>query len=244
MKLDILGFWGGTPELGGATTGYLLHTNEGTLLIDCGSGVMSQLSTVMPYYEIDAAILTHLHFDHMADIGILQYGFNRALRNHWVDGPIQIIAPNEPKLLWDSIQSQDAIMNTLNPNSTYELIGAQVDFLAVNHSIPSYAVKVTYDNKVFVFSSDTTYYESLIDFAKNADVFLCEATNFEGSIHSTGKGHMSAAEAGLLAHEARVKTLILTHLPSDGNFAKMQSEAEAQFHGKVIMASDIKSYAF
>ncbi|MBG9977496.1 MBL fold metallo-hydrolase [Ruoffia tabacinasalis] len=244
MKLDILGFWGGTPEEGGATTGYLLHTSKGTLLIDCGSGIMSRLSTLIKFYEIDAVLLTHLHFDHIADYGILQYGFNRALRNKWVEEPLYTLAPNKPDVMWKAIQANEAQLEVIEENFDYSLIGATVEFLSVSHTIPCYAIKVTYEGKIFVFSADTAYFEPLIDFAKDADLFLCEATNFEGSIHSTGTGHMSASEAGKLAQKARVKTLILTHLPSDGNFSNMKDEAKAEFNGEVLMASDIDSLTF
>lgn len=62
----------------GATSAYHIHTEQGSILIDCGSGVMSKLSTVMNLYQLDAVLLSHLHFDHIADVGIIQYGFNRA----------------------------------------------------------------------------------------------------------------------------------------------------------------------
>lgn len=244
MKLDILGYWGGTPEQGGATTGYLLHTPKGTLLIDCGSGVMSRISTTMSFYDIDAVLLTHLHFDHIADYGILQYGFNRALRNNWTDKLIYTLSPSEPELIWNTLQSNAAHIDIIDDTTSYHIVGSTVEFLPVAHTIPCYAIKINYEGKVFVFSADTSYYEPLVDFAKGADVFLCEATNFDGSIHSTGEGHMSATEAGLLAQKSQVKTLILTHLPSDGDFPRMKEEAQAQFDGEVLMASDIHSYTF
>lgn len=61
-----------------------------------------------------------------------------------------------------------------------------------------------------VYSADTGWLESLSDFAKGADLFICEATwaNGEGNPDI----HLSAPEAGRLAKMAGVEKLALTHV--------------------------------
>ncbi|UUX33381.1 MBL fold metallo-hydrolase [Fundicoccus culcitae] len=246
MRLEVLGFWGGTPERGGATSGYLLHLDQGVLMLDCGSGVMSELSRRMAFHKVRYLILSHLHFDHIADVGILQYGFNRALRNGWVAEPLPVLAAGEPRVFWDALQSQEAHWEEIDAAREYAILGAKVSFLEVQHTVPCYAVKVVdRSERVFVYSADTAYFEEgLVDFVAGADVFLCEATNFEGSVHSVGRGHMSAGEAGRLAAAAGVGKLVLTHLPSDGNFEAMRQEAKAEFSGQVLLASEVGWWKF
>jgi ribonuclease Z len=63
-----------------------------------------------------------------------------------------------------------------------------------------------------VISGDTTYDEGLISFAKEADVLIHEAT-FESSFEeSTEYGHSTAAQAAMIAKQADVDTLFLTHI--------------------------------
>ncbi|WP_438349342.1 MBL fold metallo-hydrolase [Paenibacillus sp. FA6] len=73
MDVKISGYWGGYPSADGATAGYLVDTGEGQILLDCGSGVMSKLVKQTDVEKLEGVILSHLHHDHIADMGILQY---------------------------------------------------------------------------------------------------------------------------------------------------------------------------
>ena len=44
-----------------------------SVLIDCGSAVLSKLQLFLPVEELDAVILSHYHHDHIADVGPLQF---------------------------------------------------------------------------------------------------------------------------------------------------------------------------
>ena len=46
MKMTVVGFWGGFPEAGEATSGYLFEHDGFLLLVDCGSGVLAQLQNI------------------------------------------------------------------------------------------------------------------------------------------------------------------------------------------------------
>ncbi|WP_156291860.1 MBL fold metallo-hydrolase [Oceanobacillus salinisoli] len=242
MKIDILGYWGGYPTRGGATAGYLITTDEGQILLDCGSGVMSKLSLKSRVEQLSGVVLSHLHYDHMADVGILQYAVAGALRNDRMKDKMPIVSPSEPDDKWQEIQSRQSEHKKIEELSAFTMAGAVIEFLAVNHTIPCYAVKITYKDKVFVYSADTTYLESLVNFAKDADLFFCEATICEGSTHTAGPGHMDAKEAALIAKKANVGKLVLTHLPSDGNFELMKTQASDIFGKEVALASEVDSY--
>ncbi|RLL46907.1 MBL fold metallo-hydrolase [Oceanobacillus piezotolerans] len=238
MKIDILGYWGGFPIEGGATAGYLITTREGRFLIDCGSGVMSKLSLKARAEELDAVILSHLHYDHMGDVGVLQYAMNGALRTGRAKEKIKMYSPAEPIVMWKQIQSAQSENVEIDDSTSLEIAGAKIEFQSVQHTIPCYAVRITYKDKVFVYSADSEYVESLTDFAKNADVFICEATICEGSTHTVGAGHMDARDAAKIAREANVGKLILTHLPSDGNFELMKQQATEVFGEEVFLAME------
>src|SRR3954451_10980434 len=96
MKLRILGETGPYPAPGGATTGYLLSTDQGHVLIDCGSAVVAELTKHIKIRDLNAVIITHHHADHVSDMPVLRY----AVMIHRFQGmreePLTIYANKEP----------------------------------------------------------------------------------------------------------------------------------------------------
>ena len=60
---------------------------------------------------------------------------------------------------------------------------------------------------------DTLFFEGLIDFVKESDLLICEAT-FEKGMEDIAKEymHMTSVQAAKLARESKSKKLVLTHL--------------------------------
>jgi|HigsolmetaAR203D_1030402.scaffolds.fasta_scaffold01818_7 ribonuclease BN (tRNA processing enzyme) len=233
MKITILGYWGGYPSAGGATAGYLVTTDEGNILIDCGSGVMSRLTFFTHVEKLSGVILSHLHYDHMADIGILQYAAVGAQRVGRMKNKLQIFAPDQPEEMRERLYGPHSEVHSIREDQPIRLAGADIEFFPVKHTIPCYSVKVRYRGKTLVYSADTAYFEGLVEFAKDADMLICEATICRGSCHTTGDGHMDAKQAGTVAQKANAKQLVLTHLPHDGHFEAMKQEAAEAF-GKAV----------
>jgi ribonuclease Z len=76
------------------------------------------------------------------------------------------------------------------------------------------ASKATYmqKGKKFAYIVDAGYSENLIGFAKDADVLICEATFTKDlGVEAREFGHMTAADAAMLAKKANAKQLVITH---------------------------------
>lgn len=237
MKVEVLGFWGGYPFNGGATAGYLVSTEEGHILLDCGSGVLSKLSERMPPEKLSAVVLSHLHHDHMTDLGVLQYALVGALRNGRIRQKLPIYAPSEPVELYHKIKSGQTETLVIDEEKEHRIGNLKIEYLPVRHTIPAFAIRITYKEKVLVYSSDSEYLGELAEFAAGADLFICEATICEGSVHTIGAGHMDARQAGKLAARGKVKRLLITHLPHDGDFELMKRQAKEAFGGDTLIAS-------
>lgn len=69
MKVTVIGCYGGFPTANEATSGYLFQSGDFSLLVDCGSAVLSKLFGYVPAEKLDAVVLSHYHHDHIADIG-------------------------------------------------------------------------------------------------------------------------------------------------------------------------------
>jgi ribonuclease BN (tRNA processing enzyme) len=237
MKLTVIGFWGGYPKRNEASSGYLLEHEGYHLLIDCGSGVLSMMQNLIEPEQLDAVILSHYHPDHIADIGVLQHarliqGFlgksfgTLPVYGHTLD------KPEFEKLTYKNIT--EGI--NYDPNHSVNIGPFNINFLQTNHPVPCYAMRIEADGKVLVYTGDTSFIKELIHFSTEADLLLCEC-NFYGNQNGQNAGHMNSFDAGTLANEARVKNLILTHLPHYGELEQLITEAKTKYDGPIALAS-------
>lgn len=91
-----------------------------------------------------------------------------------------------------------------------------------------------------VFSGDTIPQESMIDFAKNVDVLIHEAT-FTKDIRDKAfeNGHTVAEDAALIAKKANVEQLILTHLSNRYTSSKLLLEEAKVVFEDTVYAEDL-----
>jgi len=94
-----------------------------------------------------------------------------------------------------------------------------------------------------VYSGDTVPLEKMINFAKDADVLIHEATfHSEMDEISNSYGHSTALEAAKIAKKARVKNLFLTHIsPRYLDSKKLKLEATKVFKNTKI-PNDFEEY--
>ncbi|MCR1944703.1 MBL fold metallo-hydrolase [Enterococcus gallinarum] len=231
MKLTVLGCLGAYPYKGEGTTGYLLESEGYHLLLDAGSTTLIQLEKILDPLALDAVILSHYHHDHIADLGVLQYYWQlfpkQAERN-----VLPIYGHGE-----DSIHFNELTMAGVTEGYDYlqtkqlELGPFSVTFMKTIHPVTCYAMRFVENStgKIFVFTGDSGYLESFVDFAKDADLFLADTYLFAGN--ERHKAHFTSQESGEIAAAAKVKKLVLTHLPQHGDLEQLKEEAAAAANG-------------
>lgn len=236
MKVTVIGYWGGFPGANEATSGYLFQHDGFNLLVDCGSGVMSKLQNYLPVEDLDAVILSHYHHDHIADIGVLQYGrmIARALGKKVKELPIM-----GHKL--DQGQFSKLSYKNITTGAGYDHItGSQagpfsISFLKTKHPVDCFAMRIEAGGSTVVFTADSSYQDSFIDFSRDADLLICECNLYSG-MDGSAAGHMTSTEAGKIAGESGAKQLLLTHLPHFGRHEDLMDEAKSVYGGKVELA--------
>lgn len=234
FKINILGYCGAFATPGGATCGVLVTTSEGTFLLDCGGGVLSRFFAHADLTDqFQGVILSHLHFDHVGDLGSLYYAINYALRIGKRTTQPHIYGPATPEPMWSVLQYPRCHMHTLQEGMSFQIAGATVTMKAMHHPVECYAFRVEKDGKCFAYYTDTSYDADHTEFLRNVDLLICEATVTEGSLHTTGLGHISDIEAGQMAENSHAKKLCLYHLPSDGDFSAMRARTASVYHGEV-----------
>lgn len=133
--------------------------------------------------------------------------------------------------------------------------------LSVEHSIETFAYRFEEHRtgSSFVFSGDTRRLPELAEFASEADVLVHDSDvapmsespddavwdryedtfPFEDEMQeSLSRVHATPREAGEIAAEADVETLVLTHLRPYRDTAAMYQEASREFDGEILIAED------
>jgi ribonuclease BN (tRNA processing enzyme) len=110
------------------------------------------------------------------------------------------------------------------------------------HGYKNYAICIEKDSKKFVYSGDTCMNDKLVEFAKDADLFICEAGLLERDQKCIRAMHLTAREAAQIAEDAGVKRLLLTHFLPDVKLNRYIDEATQVYNGIMEMAGDNKSY--
>lgn len=222
MYLTVLGCEGPYPSAGHATSGYLLSSDSGetNIAIDMGSGVLSRLKqNIGAIDKLNAVVLSHLHFDHMSDMGVLGY----MLDFSGLDS-MQLICPGTPASALSLVSSKfDRYLPCDMRIGEFE-----VSFMRVKHPVETYALKVFCDGSCFVYTGDTNICPEISIFADGADLLLADAC-FLHKEWSASKPHMSARLCGKLATEAKAGELILTHFRPDSDTEELLDEARAVF---------------
>ena len=222
MLVTVLGFYGGYPHDGIGTSGYLLQDDDKKLLIDCGSGVLNALSKYMKPTDLDAVVLSHYHHDHTADVGVLQYEWLAAKKENL----LPIYGHTQDFVNYAQLTVENATKGIAYNDFEPTQIGSlKFEFLRTVHPVPAYAMRITdKEGKVLVYTADTTYFDGLIDFAKDADLLIAD-TNFPENV--TGrKAHLNTKEAGTLAKQANVKRLLISHLPQTVDLETMLKQSQ------------------
>ena len=206
--------------------GFMVRNGNKKILLDCGSGVSRMMQFPEDLNNL-MIILSHLHIDHYCDLGSFQFASYVYKKLGLIDKRINVFVPEDYERVSHFFESESYLsFNHYNENTC--LCGEfDISFLNNIHSVKTYSVKIVWDDTVIVYTADTDYNEKLIEFARDADLLINEATFLRGQNKTVG--HMYAYEAGKLAHEAGVKQLMLTHFWPEISKEEYVMEAKEYF---------------
>ncbi|MFI5935555.1 ribonuclease Z [Actinoplanes sp. NPDC051494] len=102
-------------------------------------------------------------------------------------------------------------------------------------------VSVARPGQKFAFVMDTGLCDSVFALAEGADLLVIESTFLaEDAALAAQVGHLTAGQAGSVARQSGVRTLVLTHFsqryPDSKRFL---DEARAEFDGDIVLAEDL-----
>ncbi len=245
MKLTVLGKYGPFPYPGGACSGYLVESGNIRIVLDMGSGTLSRLLSVIPSFNIDAILLSHLHSDHCADMFILRYMLEQTkIRERGgIHLPISVVSPITPEYEYRQLSASGVFDITAASDGRKMKIGdMSISMYRTMHPVPTYAYLLEHDGRSLFYTGDTGYFDRLTEYAANASLLLADTCFLSADKTTETAPHLTAYEAGRLARDANVNKLICTHIWG-GGYSDEQVLLEArQAFDRAIAATEMQSY--
>jgi ribonuclease BN (tRNA processing enzyme) len=254
LTLTILGAGPAAPNPGGVNSGYLVRQDDTALVLDCGPGTAGQVGLHVPPAHLGGVAISHFHPDHYFDLialyYLLKFGDRRPTRLPvWIPPDGRAFLDRFGRVVADRAAMLEDVFDLQEYAAGREVcIGdLVVGFHPVQHYVQSHAMRVRGSgDEVLVFSSDVGPCAALPEAARDADLFLCEASLLDASQDerkAEKRGHMTAAEAGAAAAAANVRRLLITHYRSgeDHNQHHLTS-ARATYPGPIELARPGATY--
>ncbi|MDP9418188.1 MAG: MBL fold metallo-hydrolase [Actinomycetota bacterium] len=248
MRLTVVGCAGSFPGPDSPASCYLLEAGGFHVLLDLGNGALGALQRYADIYAIDAVLLSHLHPDHCLDL----CGYYVA-RTYRPEGPAPVLPVYGPAATAGRLA--DAYgggrepgltdrfeFRTLRDGTPYDVGPMRVIPRRVDHPGEAFGFRIEHDGAALAYSGDTGPCDALVELARDADLFACEAAFHEGRDDGVTGVHLTGRGAGEHAARARARRLVLTHLPSWNDPARALAEARSAYDGPIELARTGATY--
>jgi ribonuclease BN (tRNA processing enzyme) len=223
VKLIVVGCSPAWPNPGGAQSGYLVETDRRRLLLDCGPGVLARLREREDWPRIDAIAITHFHLDHWGDlvpwVWALSFGPAAA-----APPPALWLPPGgretlrtlgaqlgQPEMFEEAFRVREYVPDAVEDIAGFEVTARKV----LHYDLDAYGFRVSLNGTTLAYSGDSGPSAELMELARDADLFLCEATLDRPRPEGGKRGHLSAEEANEAFEQSGAKRLLLTHRPKE-----------------------------
>ena len=202
LKVIVCGSRSPLPSPGRAEACILVEAGDDMYIFDMGNGSVNNLTQYqLPWPNVQAVLITHMHSDHMADLP-------DAHLQSWIQGrtePLKVYGPEGINLVTKGFElaysadyqyrsdhhGQEMLPmsvagfneititnNELIPNETpgLEILPFVVDHYPVNSA---YGFKITYKGRTVVISGDTINDGSVQKYSKDADLLIHSAISID-----------------------------------------------------------------
>jgi ribonuclease Z len=270
LKVTLLGTGSPQPRMDRFGPSILVEAGEKKLLFDCGRGAAQRIEQLkIPFAEIDALFLTHLHSDHI--VGIPDLWLTGWARGRKV--PLEVWGPTGTKSMMTHLaeayqfdiqirQLDDklpaeavAVMaSDIAEGVVYDRAGIKITAFLVDHGLvkPALGYRVDYAGHSVVLSGDTRYSENLIRFSKNVDVLVHEVidpnrfrannpTMSAERLQAIFGHHTSAELAGKIFTQVKPRLAVYSHIVP-GDSADLVPLTRKTYAGPLEVGEDLMSF--
>jgi ribonuclease BN (tRNA processing enzyme) len=221
VKVVVVGCSPAWPNAGGAQSGYLVE-GDGRVLLDCGPGVLARLREAEGWPRVDGVVITHFHLDHWGDLVPWVFGAafgpgREAGRPElWLPpgGRERLLALGVELAFAERLDAAFAVREYAD-GTPFRVRGLEIVPLRLEHYDElTFGLRISNGRRTVAYSGDTAPTPKLAELARDADLFLCEAT-LRDSEPPGERGHLSAEEAVDAYHASGARRLVVIHRPEE-----------------------------
>lgn len=243
MKLTVIGCSGGFPTAHSSASSYLVEHDGARLVLDLGNGAFGSLQRHVDLTRPEALAgiaLSHCHVDHCADVAVLYV--HRHYGPHRPGSRLPLLGPRHAGARLAEIYGM-ADATELDSEFDVQAYGPDpieigpftLQTVPARHPVEAYSIRVQAGGRSLTYSGDTGPNDDLVELASGSDLALFEATFLRTDRRVDL--HLSGADAGRIAQQAGVRTLVLTHGMVWTDSDAVWAEARDQFAGELIRAT-------
>jgi ribonuclease Z len=248
LKVTLLGTGTPAPIMGRFGPSILVEAGGQKLLFDCGRGATQRIEQLkVPFAQVDALFLTHLHSDHV--VGIPDLWLTGWIRGRTI--PLRVWGPAGTKEMMSHLeqayqfdihirrdvdekmpaQGVAVLAKDIEQGVVYENGGIKVTAFEVDHGPvkPAFGYRVDFAGHSVALSGDTRFSENLIRFSEGVDVLIHEvmdpdtfrlknpSTSPERAQRILGH-HTTPEQAGMVFARVKPKLAVYSHIvPPDAS---------------------------
>jgi ribonuclease BN (tRNA processing enzyme) len=228
MRLQFVGCGDAFGSGGRLNTCFHVVGEQANFLIDCGASSLIGLARLgISPDAIDTILVTHFHGDHFGGIPyfILASHFGKRTRPLTLAGPpgIETWYVRVLDAAFEHFSKVrlgfDLRIVTLPERATTAVGSLQVTPFPVLHGEsggPFYGYRIAVENRLIAFSGDTEWTDTLVDIARDADLFITECYAYDKPI----RYHLDFKTLAQNLPRLSAKKLILSHM-SDEMLARL-----------------------
>jgi ribonuclease Z len=244
MVLTVIGAGTILPMAGRSPSCHLLRSADTAYVFDLGPGSLMRLAAAgLDYRDLDTVFISHLHPDHTLDLVTLLQATN-ATPGWSRTRPLFLYGCRGLSAFVSQLLEifRDAVPETYPLHIMECEVGVPltigdttVETFLTGHTSNSLAFRVTAAGRIFTYSGDAAMVPALADAAKDAEIFLCEASFLDGV---ETEDHLTASQAAQIADVAGAKHLVLTHSYPMTDHEIALRQAHQLFRGRITFAID------
>lgn len=268
IRITLLGTGSPIPDADRGGPATLLQAGDTTLLVDAGRGVLMRVAGAgSAALQFDAVLLTHLHSDHLTDLGDV-------ITTRWITSfepmPLTVIGPPRTGDVISAIRASlqpdveyrlahhddlnwepEVQVTELTEGSAFRSGDVVVTAAPTDHrpAQPSLAYRIEHDGHAVVVAGDTVPCPGLDSLCEGADAVVHTAIRKDvladlalQRLQDVCDYHSSVSEAAQTATRGGCDTLILTHyVPAvqAHDLEEWRALAAQHFSGRIEIGDDL-----
>lgn len=199
-------------------TCYMLNGFKRKIFLDFGAGVFLKFLSLVKKKKMDLndiiIIISHNHLDHnfsLILLAIYLFIYNLFHKNNKM---VKVVLPNN-NFMYKFIRmfKKEFDASILTKYTNFSIDNCEFSFCETIHKGGSYATKIKYQNKVFVYVSDIARVSKiLVDFVKNSDVVMVDSGYPYKKLDSFLDYHGMTQDIMYDLYECNIKKILATHI--------------------------------